>query len=453
MSEQTSSNHEIIEEVGEVAESGTIPSQIHNDRNIHEMELERLFSNTWVFIGHKTEVPEPGDYAKRYVGDSPFIFVRDDNGKIQVLFDSCQHRGTTVVRAEQGNTSYFRCPYHNWTYKNTGELVGVPHKQEFFKELDTCENALASAPQVDSYNGFVFASLSADAPSLDEYLGDFKWYLDLHLDFAEGGMEVVGEPIRWEVDTNWKIAADNFTGDSYHTLATHKSAMDLDIFPPELSAAGAERTPVDVTDCDGHSCMLAYLENQEYTGGYPQEVFTDKKLSDDQLELSKRLVSSVGTVFPNLSFLQMNLNPDPENREVTAFLNIRKWQPLGPKKTQIWNWILVPQRASKAFKQRAYDTGIGTFSVAGNFEVDDFAVWDGIAEAAGSTFAKQSGKQSNFQMGVGEMSDAKDISEEWPGPGKVVDTNFEDGTMQTFYRSWYRAMTGQPISMPEDKDE
>ncbi len=440
---------DVIEQVGSIKETGTIPSQIHNDDEIHQLELERVFSDTWVLVGHESEIPEPGDYAKRYIGDSPFIFVRDDTGEVQVLFDSCQHRGTTVVRAEQGNTSYFRCPYHNWTYDTTGELVGVPHKEEFFKELDTCEYALDSAPQVDSYRGLVFACLSADAPSLEEYLGDFTWYLDLHLQFADGGMEVVGEPIRWEIDTNWKIGADNFTGDSYHTLATHKSAMDLDIFPPELSAAGAERTPADITECSGHSCMLAYLENQEYAGGYPEDIFTDTHLSDDQLRLAKRLVSSVGTVFPNMSFLQMNLNPDPENREVTAFLNVRKWQPVGPKKTQVWNWILVPRGASEEFKQRAYDTGIGTFSVAGNFEVDDFAVWDGIAEAAGSTFGKKIGRESNFQMGVGDMSDSDEISDEFPGPGEVYGTNFEDGTMQTFYQSWYRAMTGQHID-PED---
>ncbi|WP_257300907.1 aromatic ring-hydroxylating dioxygenase subunit alpha [Haloarchaeobius sp. FL176] len=442
---------DVIEQVGSIKETGTIPSQIHNDDEIHQLELERVFSDTWVLVGHESEIPEPGDYAKRYIGDSPFIFVRDDSGDVQVLFDSCQHRGTTVVRAEQGNTSYFRCPYHNWTYDTTGELVGVPHKEEFFKELDTCEYALDSAPQVDSYRGLVFACLSADAPTLEEYLGDFTWYLDLHLQFADGGMEVVGEPIRWEIDTNWKIGADNFTGDSYHTLATHKSAMDLDIFPPELSAAGAERTPADITECSGHSCMLAYLENQEYAGGYPEDVFTDAHLSDDQLRLAKRLVSSVGTVFPNMSFLQMNLNPDPENREVTAFLNVRKWQPVGPKKTQVWNWILVPQGASEEFKQRAYDTGIGTFSVAGNFEVDDFAVWDGIAEAAGSTFGKKMGRESNFQMGVGDMSDSEEISDEFPGPGEVYDTNFEDGTMQTFYQSWYRAMTGQDIDSEESQ--
>ena len=436
---------DVIEDVGRITETGEIPSRIHNDREIHELELERVFGETWVFIGHVSEIPTAGDYAKRYLGDSPFIFVRDENDKVRVLFDSCQHRGTTVVRAEQGNTSHFRCPYHNWTYKNTGELVGVPYKNEFYQELDTCEHALESAAQVDSYRGLVFASLSETAPPLEEYLGEFTWYLDLNLGFLEEGFEVVGEPIRWEIDTNWKIGADNFTGDSYHTLATHKSAMDLDIFPPELSATGAERAPVDVTDCSGHSCMLAYLESGDFTGGYPPECFSADGLSEDQFEIAKGLVSSVGTVFPNLSFLQMNLTPDPDDREISAFLNLRKWQPVGPKQTQVWNWILVPRGASKAFKERAYDTGIATFSVSGSFEVDDFAVWDGIAEAAGSTHVKKHQSSSNFQMGVGEMGEATNISDEWPGPGEVYDTNFEDGTMQTFYQSWYRAMTGTRI--------
>jgi len=447
-SQRTSSEdvESVIREVGEVTETGVVPSRIHNDQEIHDLELERIFGESWVFVGHETEIPEPGDYAKRYIGDSPFIFVRDENGEIRVLFDSCQHRGTTVVRAEQGNTSHFRCPYHNWTYKNTGELVGVPHKEEAYQDLDLCEHALAPASQVDTYEGLVFATLSEAAPPLAEYLGDITWYLDLNLKATEGGMEVVGEPIRWEIDTNWKVGADNFTGDSYHSAATHKSALDADIFPPELSPIGAARRPIDVTDCSGHSCMLAYLSERDFSGGIPRDLLTDDHLSDEQQRIVERLIASVGTVFPNFSFLQMTLNADPGNRDICRFLNIRKWQPIGPQTTQIWNWILVPSGASEEFKQRAYDTGISTFSLAGNFEVDDFAVWDGITEAAGSEFTKTIGKQSNYQMGVGTMSDAREVSDEFPGPGTAYETNFEDGTMQTFYRSWHRKMIGEEIS-------
>jgi len=436
--------HRLVEEAGRITETGELPKRIHNDPEVHELELERVFGEQWILVGHETELPEPGDYAKRYVGDSPFIFVRDEHGELRVLFDSCRHRGTTVVRAEQGNTTHFRCPYHNWTYKNTGELVGVPRKNQSFKELDTCEYSLRPAPQVDTYAGLVFASLSEDAPPLSEYLGDFTWYLDVLFESVEGGMEVVGEPIRWEVDTNWKIGADNFTGDSYHTPATHQSVLDLDIFPPELSGERPNRSGVDVAECSGHSGLVAYFED-ERAPGFPDSVYTDEHLTDEQYELARGLIDFVGTVFPNFSILQGPFTPDPENREMATFLNVRKWRPLGPDETEVWNWMLVPKTASKEYKDRAYDAGVTTFSVAGNFEVDDFAVWDGIAEAAGSTFTKKTEPKGNYQMGMGDMGDFEDISDEWPGPGTVYETNFEDGTLRTFYDSWHKAMTGENI--------
>lgn len=434
----------VIEEAGNITDTGTIPKRIHNDREIHELELDRVLAENWVLIGHESELPEPGDYAKRYIGDSPFIFVRDENGELRVLFDSCQHRGTTVVRAEQGNTSYFRCPYHNWTYRNTGELVGVPRKNQGFKELDTCEHGLQSAHQVDSYGGLVFATLSDEAPPLEDYLGEFTWYLDLLLNATEGGMEVVGEPIRWEIDTNWKIGADNFTGDSYHTPATHQSVLDLEVFPPELSGERSHRSGVDITACDGHSGMVAYLED-ETAPGLPEEVRSPERLDENQYDLARRMIDFVGTIFPNCSLLQAPFTPDPESREIKSFLNVRKWRPLAADRTEIWNWILVPTTASDEFKEQAYDAGISTFSISGNFEVDDFAVWNGIAEAAGSTFTKRTNPKSNYQMGLGDMGDFEDISGEWPGPGTIYETNFEDGTMRTFYDSWYKSMVGDQI--------
>ncbi|RDZ95356.1 ring-hydroxylating oxygenase subunit alpha, partial [Haloferax sp. Atlit-6N] len=173
---------------------------------------------------------------------------------------------------------------------------------------------------------------------------------------------------------------------------------------------------------------------------YPEEIFTDEHLSQLQYKIAKNHVSIVGTVFPNLSFNNTLKNADPDNRELKKFLTIRKWQPVASDRTQIWNWILVPKNASEEFKKQAYDTGITTFSVSGNFEVDDFAVWDGITEAAGSSFARRTNRQSNYQMNMGEMGEAEDISDEWDGPGTVINSAFEDGTMRTFYQRWYQMM-------------
>ena len=117
---------QLLDEHGDLLEEGLLPITVYNDEDVFEAELRRIFGRCWVFVGHETEIPEPGDYARRYVGRDICIFVRDENREVRVRFDSCTHLGSALCRAEQGNTSHFRCPYHGWTFKNTGELTGWP---------------------------------------------------------------------------------------------------------------------------------------------------------------------------------------------------------------------------------------------------------------------------------------------------------------------------------------
>lgn len=219
---------------------GLVPAKVHNDPTIHALELRQIFARCWVYIGHETEVPQPGDYRLRRIGVDPFIFVRDEDGNIRVLFNGCRHRGAAVCQADEGRASYFRCPYHGWTYKNTGELIGVPARAIGYQGLNLAHWGLLEAPRVESYCGLVFANLDPAAPSLRDYLGGFRWYLDIHFNLTDGGMEVIGEPHRWWVDADWKNGAENFTGDSSHTQMAHRSALQTGI--TEETAAGPPGT-------------------------------------------------------------------------------------------------------------------------------------------------------------------------------------------------------------------
>src|SRR5262249_24800044 len=143
----------LLADMGESLAAGLVPARIFNDPELHELELRRVFGRAWLFVGHESEIPHRGDYCLRYLGRDPFIFVRDEGGQVRVLFDGCRHRGTLVCRAERGNASHFRCSYHGWTYKNTGELVGMPKAREAYKGLDKSEWGLIPAPQVETVHG------------------------------------------------------------------------------------------------------------------------------------------------------------------------------------------------------------------------------------------------------------------------------------------------------------
>ena len=211
---------------------GMIPAHIYNDDELFAREKERLFSRAWMFVGHESEIPHDGDYVVRRVLDDSFILTRDSAGTIRAMFNMCLHRGMQVCRAEMGNASNFRCPYHGWSYRNDGRLTGLPFHREAYggdEGLPKDRQTLLPAPNFASYNGLLFINMDPNAEPLDDYLGDFKFYLDFYTKQSTGGVELRG-PQRWRIKANWKIGAENFAGDMYHTPHTHASIVDIGLF-------------------------------------------------------------------------------------------------------------------------------------------------------------------------------------------------------------------------------
>src|SRR5688572_1723339 len=186
-------------------EKGTVDRRIFYDQAIYELELEQIFARAWNFMCHDTQIPNPGDFFMSFIGEDRVIVVRDNEGNPQVLVNSCRHRGNAVCRAEEGHASSFMCTYHGWTYDLKGNLVGVPgFKEVYHEELDRERWGLIRAPQVDSYQGFVFATMDAAAPGLYEYLGEGgRWGIDLLA--VQGNMVAVGGVHKFSINCNWKF--------------------------------------------------------------------------------------------------------------------------------------------------------------------------------------------------------------------------------------------------------
>ena len=429
-----------LQDMEEDLRRGLLPAQIYNNREVYELELRRIFARCWVFVGHETEIPNPGDYAARVIGEDPFIFVRGQDGVIRVLFNGCRHRGGQVCLDERGNTRSFVCPLHGWSYKSSGELEGVPARTQGYRTLDMSQWGLIPAPRVANYHGLVFASLDPNAAPFEEYLGKFAWYLDIQLLLTKGGMEVLGEPHRWVVNANWKSGAENFTGDSSHTPMTHRSILSLNIINPAVAGQPNKKHGMHIHDCDGHAISVRQLEpGGKVFWDYPPEVtehFGTHHLSQDQLDFAARGLVHDGTVFPNFSFIHIGLS-DSEEKRPAGFFSIRTWQPKGPGKMEIWSWILAPKEAPEAYKRRAYQVGMSSFSPSGSFEQDDVVLWPMIARTGGTVFADQVGMKYNFQMGLGDMGDVAPLAD-FPGPGEAMPTAVGECGPRTFHESWYK---------------
>ena len=214
--------------------AGQISREIFVNDEIYQQELERLFARVWLFVGHESQIPNPGDFFVSGMGEESVILCRDRAGKVHVFLNSCRHRGMKVCRYDEGNTPVFTCPYHGWSYGTDGRLVGVPYFREAYHEkLDKSQWGLVEVPQLCCYKGTVWACWDPEAPSFFEYLGDFVRYLDLTLDGwdgSEGGTEILGGIQKWRIPCNWKFPAENFCGDSYHNIS-HRSVDLVGIGP------------------------------------------------------------------------------------------------------------------------------------------------------------------------------------------------------------------------------
>jgi nitrite reductase/ring-hydroxylating ferredoxin subunit len=417
---------------------GQVPLSIYGDPEIYALELSRIFGRNWLFVAHESEIPLPGDYVRRSIGDGRWIVVRGDDGNVRALFDSCRHRGSQICRADKGNSAAFRCPYHGWTYKNDGSLIGIPNRAEAYKRIDTSRWGLLSAPLVEIYHGLIFACLDPAAPTLREHLGDFRWYLDIHFG-AAGGMEVIGDPHRWVVPANWKSACENFSGDSYHTPVLHRSVVDVGLVPTLVSGS----YDVHVTECSGHAASIRRLPpGTDSFWGYPPEVHEDFRagnLSAEQLDLARGSVNTVATIFPNLSLIHAAMKSDA-SKPACGYLSLRQWQPTGAGSMEVLSWVLLPKVVSAEYRERAYRAAVATFSPSGNFEEDDAVVWGGIAHSASTAFVQTTEPMLNFEMGLSGMSNAA-VMADWPAPGRVYDSRLEEGTHRTFLRHWLSEIT------------
>jgi len=205
-----------------------IHGSLYRDPAIFERELEAIWSRVWVYIGHESEVPKPGDYVRRQIGLQPVLMIRGDDGGVRVLFNRCRHRGNLVCNRDRGTAATLKCPYHGWTYATSGALLEPSFEEGYDSNLRREDFALSAAPRLGFHRGLVFASASPAGPSLDQHLGQVKEYLDLFMDVSPTGEIDLRTGIqKLKYRGNWKFLPENSLEGDYHGPFIHRIAFEL----------------------------------------------------------------------------------------------------------------------------------------------------------------------------------------------------------------------------------
>ncbi|MGI9229039.1 MAG: aromatic ring-hydroxylating oxygenase subunit alpha [Gammaproteobacteria bacterium] len=215
------------EHLASLVREDSVHRDVYTDPEIFQLEMQRIWGRAWIYVGHESQVKEPGDYFATTVARQPVIMTRHSDGKVYVLFNRCAHKGAQVVGDSCGHAKQLRCCYHGWVYDTDGSLLHIPREEGYagtgFDRTDPV-NSLQKVPRVDSYHGLVFANLSPQGVGLKTWLSGAATSIDNLVERSpEGKIEIAGGCLRYMHDSNWKMFVENLN-DAMHPMVVHQSS-------------------------------------------------------------------------------------------------------------------------------------------------------------------------------------------------------------------------------------
>jgi p-cumate 2,3-dioxygenase subunit alpha len=395
------------------------------DREIFEQERVRIFDRSWLFAGHVSEFPKPGDFVTRSVAGRPVILSHGDDGKFRVLLNTCRHRGNLVCREPKGSGEFFRCFYHGWIYGTRGELKGVPGEEAYSEAFDRDALGLEPAPRMHNHRGCIFVSFDPEIEGFERYMGDALAVFDNTLDL--GDMEFVHGQFKYSMRANWKLLVEN-SMDGYHALYTHER-----FFSNWLQSEGLTRQPVTAPPGGASNAPrgVVPLGNGHVTTNYPSadgrlavnRGYLEKHAGDDLQTFRAGLVDRYGPerarkvengggnylIFPNLMVID-------------GWWVFRTFYPSSPDYMEINGWACLPKNDPPALRKARLEWYLAFQGPGGFATPDDVEGLEGC------------------QMGFATHKEV-----EWSDISRGMKGNLAGGPgelqMRVFWREWHARMT------------
>ncbi|MGE3867549.1 MAG: Rieske 2Fe-2S domain-containing protein, partial [Hyphomonadaceae bacterium] len=203
-----------------------VARRAYHDEGVYRDEMERIFRRTWLYLGHESELAQPGSFLTRRIANRALLFIRGMDGQIRAFFNLCAHRGAELCAERRGQARSFTCMYHGWVFGADGKLLGRPGEARYPKEINADGSLnLPAVPRLEEYRGFFFVNFDRAAEPLESYLGNAREFIDLVLDQSKAGMRIVPGAHEYVIHANWKMMAENSV-DIYHGQSLHPTYIE-----------------------------------------------------------------------------------------------------------------------------------------------------------------------------------------------------------------------------------
>lgn len=355
------------------------------DEELYELEMKHIFEGNWIYMAHESQIPNPGDYFSLHMGRTPVVITRDKDGALHALVNACSHRGAMLCRFKRRNQKTFTCPFHGWTFSNTGKLLKVkdPKGAGYPEQFNTDgSHDLKRVARFENYRGFLFGSLNADVQPLEEYLGEARKMIDIIVDQSDEGLEVLRGSSTYTFDGNWKLQAEN-GADGYHVSAVHWNYVAT---TAHRTADGKEDN-IKATDAskwakqrggfhsyvNGHLLLWTAWSDPTNRPNYPRLSEWTERFGKTKAEWMVGVLRNL-CLYPNV-FLMDQFSSQ-----------IRVFRPVGVNKTEVTIYCIAPKGESqeaRTHRIRQYEDFFNASGMATPDDTEEFrATQNGYAGAA-----------------------------------------------------------------------
>jgi benzoate/toluate 1,2-dioxygenase alpha subunit len=371
------------EQLRDMVRTDRVHRKIYVDPDVFQAEMQKIFGKVWLYVGHDSLVPNFGDYYSTTLAGQPIVLSRDDDGSVHVLYNRCGHRGAKVLSKQRGNARVFSCMYHGWGFRPNGQLAGVPMRAEFPEAiLEKPESGMVALPRVETYRGFVFASMDAEVMPLLEFLGEARSGIDELVDRSPvGQIEFSAGCHRYYFKGNWKLQMDNMA-DTYHPAATHASTVGPD--GRQFQRRAGEKGGAALFFAPNGESVISQLGVSGYKHGHSSEqsLFKEEQSGGTWDEYRALMASSYGeertadilknrrhslTLFPTLDIL-------------IAQTSVRVVKPISVDCTEVEVWPVRLKGAPDAISNDLVKYVNITHSASSFIQTDDLEAFERVQE-------------------------------------------------------------------------
>jgi anthranilate 1,2-dioxygenase large subunit len=314
-----------------------VPYRMFTDPEIYRAELDRVFLGpTWQFLCLADELPNAGDYKTTFLGETPVIVTRGQDGQIHAMVNRCAHRGNLVCLKRQGSTDLLTCVYHSWSYDLEGNLKSVAFRRGIggkggMPDTFKIEEHGLRKLRVDHFAGLVFGTLSDEVPPFAEYIGN---QIGARIGRVMHGKPKVLGTTSQILHNNWKLYLENVK-DTYHASLLHTFFATFRI--SRLSIGGG----VLIGENSGNHASYTRGGKKQADRPDSDKLYADIQSNRDGLSLADpRLLAAKEEFGDDISVQILSVFPNFVLQQINNSIALRLVLPKGRDETEL-QWIYL----------------------------------------------------------------------------------------------------------------